>query len=96
MQDKDQRLSALSVALGIGSLILCFSLGYLGPLLGAGAAAAGFLLARRVGSRAPGKLTQWGKGLGVAGLVVNAVSLLAILLMLLLGAALMGSPGSFF
>ena len=91
----EQRRSGLALILGISSLILCFSAGYAGPFLGAGAAAAAFFLAGR-SERPASKSARWGRILGILGLIVNAVSGLAMLLMLLLGAALLGSPGGFF
>ena len=93
---KEQRISVIALILGISSLILCFCAGYAGPFLGAGAAGAAWFLAGRASGPSTAKLNRWGRILGVLGLIVNAVSGLAMLLMLLLGAALLGSPGGFF
>lgn len=96
MLSNDHFLSAAALILAILSLVLCFVLGYAGPAVGAAAAAAALYLAYRVHKKAPNKTNKAARGIALAGLIVNAVSGLAMLMMMLLGAAYMGSAFSMF
>lgn len=95
-KDGDRMLSVFSLILGILSLIGCFVLGYAGPFAGALAAVVALIVARHARKTSPDSINKAGVAVAVAGLIINAVSALAMLLMALLGAAYLGSAGSLF
>ncbi|MBD5559374.1 MAG: DUF2207 domain-containing protein [Clostridia bacterium] len=94
--DNDRRLSVLSLILAVCSLAFCFLLGYPGPIIGLLGAIAAFLTAGTARRSSPDGINKAGRIIALISMTVNAVSCLALLLMLLLGAALLGSPGGFF
>lgn len=94
MENRDRFISVMSLILGIVSIVLCFTLGYAGPAAGALCAATALFVLRQV-ERAD-SMTKAARAAAFVGLIINAVSCLAMLLMALLGAAYLESAASLF